>query len=327
MKKGILILLLFSFSLFPQYKSGILITYGDFMNDEIRVAIMDVTSGEINDLGFNKSYLPFIFRQKIFFNSDRFMWSVTGNGKELKQENKGFRGSPSPDGKLLAYYTSTGIEVVDSGLNRVKFLEVDFTPDVHITWLSSSEGLTFSRGGQTFVYHFRYDSIYQIGQSILQPVWHPSSDKFIYTNLSQNNIYSIKMGRGGNTNRNDLYVTGSNSEAFAPQWSPSGKYIAFYSVKKIPELAEELDMIHAEVVVVNSENLKVVASFKNAAYTDGVYPQFSFSPDEHYIYYTGATKFGTGNICIGNLQTGEIKTVDTEEYLDIRFPVAVLVNN
>ncbi|NUN09604.1 MAG: PD40 domain-containing protein [Ignavibacteriaceae bacterium] len=327
MKKVILILLLALINLYPQKNTGVLITYGDFMNDEIRVGVLDIALGEINDLGFNKSYLPFIFQEKVFFNSDRFMWSVNWNGKELKQENKGFRGSPSPDGMLLAYYTSTGIEVVDAQLKRVKFLEVEFTPDVQITWLPSSEGLTFSREGQTFVYNFRQDSIYQIGQSIFQPVWHPKSDKFIYTNLSQNNIYSIKMGKGANTSRNDLYVTGSNAEAFAPQWSASGKYIAFYSIKKIPELAEELDMIHAEIVVVNSENLKVISTFKNAAYTDGVYPQFSFSPDERYIYYTGATKFGTGNICLGNLQTGEIKTVDTEEYLDIRFPVAVFINN
>lgn len=324
MRKGFILIFIAISTLFSQTNKGLVITYGDFIQDEIRVGVLDIKTGRILDLGFNKSYLPYVFRGKVFFNSDRFMWSVSSNGKELKQVNRGFRGSPSPDGAKLAYFTNNGIEVVDSNFSRFKFIEVDFSPDAQITWLPMSSGLTFSRDGQTFVYNFLSDSIYQLGQSVLQPVWHPSNNKFVYTNLSQNGIYSVKLGKGTNCGSNDIYITGSNTEAFAAQWSPSGKYIVFYSVKKIPELAEELDMIHAEIVVVNSDNLRTVASFKNAGFTDGVYPQFSFSDSEDYIYYTGISKFETGQICIGNITTGEIKVIETDDYLDVRFPIAVI---
>ncbi len=313
------ITLIFTASICSQQQ--LVITYGDFVNDEIRVGLLDINTASLTDVGFNKTYLPALLGNLILFNSDRFLWQTGPDGSGLTQLNKGFRASVSPFGDFVAYYSGAGIEICRSDFSLIKKIELDCNPDNQITWLPQNRGLTFFREGQTYAYDFLGDSIYKFGNDTYQPVWYGNSNRFIYTILADDSTYRVKLGNGLNCNTGDRELLPGSAHSFAPQWSNSGDYIAFYRLKPNIEIPTETDILPVELVVVNTNNPRLSAVFDDAGFTDGVFPQFTFSPDDNLIYYTSISKFGTGIIKAGNTRSGETKVIYEDQALDLRFPV------
>ncbi len=321
MKCVVFILFFFVNTIFSQEK--LILTYINYSESEGRVALYNESTGELTDLGFNGTMLPVQFGKKVFFNSDNLIWSCTSEGEELQRIGRGFRISTSYSGKYYSYYDTDGIYVADSSHKIIKIIEVNAFTDVTPTWLLNDSALAYydQEKDECKIFFLYNDSIATFGAMAYQPVQQPRGSLIAYNQAEAGGGYSIILRDGIDTDASVIKINTNYVNSLIPHWSDSGEYLAFITILPDSLQPENSDMYRGQLVLYNpiSQQSKILTS--DFGYTDQVYPQFSFSSDGRFIYYTAIAANGYGEIKKVEIATSKTFPLNIQGCEDVRLPI------
>lgn len=317
----IFLLLLFILSASIHSQEKILYTYVDYKLGEVRAAILNTANKERTDLGFNKTYLPAWLGDKILFNGQNYIWRCNEDGNDLKKITDGFRVSVSADQNLFAFYSKNGISIYDSSLNLFKELDVDAWTDVSITWLKNDSAISYyNLDKQTCYLYFIYeDSVTQFGEYVYHPLQFGS--QVIFNRMDETGLFSVYIHEVDKEIESARKISEADEMAVVPMWSHDGKEICYLRVK--PDSAQNIqsDMFRSELIFYDLEKSTYKILSDDAAFTDQAFPQFTFSQDGEYIFYTAIVENGNGVIKIISLINFEVEQLTDDVWLDERFPI------
>ncbi len=307
-----------SLQVFSQTK--IVFTAIDYPNDEVRAIVCDSSGNNRNELGFNKTYLPVWFNDKILLNSDTFIWECDSSGENLKKLFPGYRASVSNNKKMFAFYDIEGIGIADENGKVIKQIAVNIFEDVAITWSKKDDKLSYFDPDKKICYLFNLtnDSLELFGNSIYHPLWNPKNDLLIFNRARSDGNYSVVMRNGligPETN-----VNNSTENALVPIWSNSGDKIAYLIFQNPVENDPETDIYPCNLVLYDVEKKTTQILSADAAFTDRAFPQMCFDEKDEFIYFTKINEVGLGSIARINLKTLQQETISKDPNLDERFP-------
>ncbi len=297
-----ILLLLFPVLLFAQTKK-IIYTSVDYANNDVRAAICNINGTDKYELGFNKTYLPVWFGNKIIYNSDTFLWMCDTTGKSLKQLNQGYRVSVSHNSKMLAYYSASGIDVLDSSLNIIKKIEVSPWEVITITWTKDNSKVSFYdlNKEKCYLFDIKHDSLITFGDSVYHPLWNPINDKILYNKKTAEGKYDVfvidSLG-----DKKPKKVNKPGEMAVVPIWSKLGDKIAYLVINENPPKKIDSDMLPASLVLYDAENDKRTVLAEDVGFTDQAFPQIDFDENDSYIYFTVINMYGIGSLTRINLK-------------------------
>lgn len=314
----LLLFLFLSFHLFPQTK--ILFTAIDYSSGEVRATICDEYSTNRHDLGFNKTYLPVWFGEKILLNSDNFIWQCDTAGERLTQLFLGYRVSVSNDKKMAAFYTSEGINIADESGKVIKQIFVNTLNDAAITWSRDDDKISYFDPDKQkcFLFNLKNDSIEVFGDSIFHPLWNPTKNYLLFNRALSDGKFNIVVRDLLNGIEFIINKTGEN--ALVPIWSSDGSKIAYLSFKTFLESSPETDLYACDLILFDLEKKSHKKLASNAGFTDKAFPQMSFDEKDEFLYFTLVNDNGLGSIARVNLRSMKQETIGKDNQIDERFP-------
>jgi len=124
-----------------------------------------------------------------------------------------------------------------------------------------------------------------------------------------------------NENQPVNYITPIYENSIVPIWSPSGRFIVYMTLLSKNSI-QNSDFIPARIVLYDTKSKTKQIISEDAGFTEGAYPQFSFSKDERYFYYTAIRENGTGTIIQVDLNSNfEKRILINDSNLDARLPL------
>ncbi len=317
----ILFLILLIQTGFSQNK--ILFTYVDYKNDEVRAAISDDDGENKIDIGFNRTYLPVWFGNKIIYNSANLIWVCDSHGDDLTKIAPGFRASTSKNHSMFAFYNQDGIAVYDSSGKLFKQVSVDPWTEVTITWMKNDSVISFyDIEKQTcYLFNLYMDSIYIFGKNIYHPLEQNNGGKILYNKQLENGTYSVFITDSSTSTSDDYQLTLPDEMCVVPHWSNDGNKLAFLRIKPDSLQTIESDMFLADLILYDITINKFFLLANDAGFTDQAYPQFTFDETDQFIFYTAIHQNGNGYIRKINVDSSEIITITKDFRTDERLPL------
>lgn len=310
--------LLCAISVYPQTK--ILFTAIDYSNGDVRATICDENGGNRHDLGFNKTYLPIWFKDKILLNSDNFIWQCDTTGENLTQLFLGYKASVSNNQKMVAFYSPDGINIADEKGKVVKQIIVNTFTDVSITWSKNDDKISYfdPEKQKCFLFNLENDSIEVFGDSIFHPLWKAGYEHVLYNKASTDGNYKVII-KNELTNISKV-INQMSENAVVPIWSNDGNKIAYLSFKQQIEESVSNDLYSCSLVLYDLLSHKHILIADDAGFTDKAFPQMCFDENDEFIYYTKINELGLGSIARVNLKSFTKETISKDAYIDERFP-------
>jgi hypothetical protein len=310
----------------------IIFTSIDYNTEDVRAVICDFDGSNRIDLGFNKTYLPVWFNDKILFNSDTYMWECDTAGNNLKQLPEGFRISVSNDKTKFAFYNSKGIAISDSSGKIIKQILVDAWEDITITWSKDDEMISFYNPELDICYLFKLsnDSLMVFGDSIYHPLWNKKNDKILYNKITDEGFFDVMLIDSLGS-KNPVRINSEKELAVVPVWSNSGEKIAYLSAAAEPEEEWITDMLTSKLILYDLNTSASIILTERAGFTDQAFPQIFFDENDEYIYFTSINDNGMGALTRINLNflnnsdlSGQlpiqIEIISKDSSVDDRFP-------
>ena len=312
-------LLLLTAILYSQTK--IIFTAIDYSNKEVRAAICDSDGDNRNELGFNKTYLPAWFNDKILLNSDTFIWQCDTSGANLTKLFPGYRVSISNNKKMFAFYDQNGIGISNEKGKIIKQLMVNAFEDVAITWSKEDDKVSYFDPDKKICYLFNLtnDSLELFGDSIYHPLWNPVNDYVLFNRASAENKFEIFLQRSDSA-KSKVIINKKDENAVVPIWSNNGSKIAYLSFKTALDNFPESDLYPCNLVLYDIEKRSSQIISGDAGFTDKAFPQMCFDEQDEYIYFTKINEAGLGSITRINLRTLMEETISKDLNFDERFP-------
>lgn len=315
--------LLFYHLIFPQSK--ILFTSVDYRNNDIRAAICDDLGNNKIDLGFNNTFLPVWFGNDILFNSNNLIWKCDFNGDSLIKLIDGFRISVSNNENMFAFYNNNGIGVANEKGKIFKQIYVDAWNDVTLTWSKGDSLISFFRleDMKCFLFNIINESVIFFGDSVFHPLWNKQNEMIVYNKMRPDETFLIYIKDEINTYNEDRLISTIGEMSIVPIWSNSGNKIAYLTLASNEDQPpiEFTDMLIGTLKIYDIKSRRTQVITEDAAYTDQAFPQFSFSHDDVFIYYTTINNNGNGSIIRINTLTLEKEIISKDENIDERFPL------
>lgn len=319
MKKFLTVyLVLLAIQLYSQTK--IVFTAIDYSINEVRASICDSDGNNRNELGFNKTYLPVWFNDKILLNSDSFIWQCDTSGENLQKLFPGYRASVSNSKKMFAFYDRDGIAIADEKGKVIKQISVNTFQDAAITWTKNDDKVSYFDPEKKICYLFNLttDSLEIFGDSIYHPVWSPKNNFLLYNQALQDGKFSIVLK---NLQTNVKVIVNKNNEnTVVPIWSNTGNKIAYLSFKIAVEDTPESDLIPCSLILYDIASRKSILLSEEAGFTDKAYPQMCFDDEDKFLYFTKINEYNLGSIARVSLLTLQQENISNNASIDERIP-------
>lgn len=313
-------------------QTKIIFTSINYETEDVRAVICDFDGSNRIDLGFNKTYLPVWFKDKILFNSDTYLWECDTAGNNLKQLKEGFRISVSNDQTKFAYYNSRGIAISDSTGKVIKQILVDAWEDITITWSKDDEMISFYNPELDICHLFKLsnDSLIVFGDSIYHPLWNKKNNKILYNQITDEGFFDVMLIDSLGS-QNPIRINLEKELAVVPVWSNSGEKIAYLSAAAEPDDEWRTDMLKSKLILYDLNDSTSIVLTENAGFTDQAFPQIFFDEDDGYIYFTSINDNGMGVLTRINLNylnnndpsnqpQPKIEIISKDPSIDDRFP-------
>lgn len=303
-------------------QSKLVFTSIDYQNDDVRAAICESDGSNRLELGFNKTYLPVWFNNKIILNSDTFIWECDTAGSNLTRLFPGYRVTPSHNQEKFAFYNEDGIGIADVNRKLIKQISVDALNDAAITWSKNDDKVSFfgSEKMKCYLFNLLNDSLETFGDSILHPLWNSSNDYVLYNHALTTDSFEVVLQLDG-INDSKKVISKKDENAVVPIWSNDGNKIAYLSFKSAVEYSQFTDMYSCNLIIyeLGKDTSQVIS--ENASFTDKAFPQMCFDEKDEFIYFTKINKNGIGSIARINLSTLQEEVISKDSNLDERFPL------
>jgi hypothetical protein len=286
----------------------------------VRATICEIDGNNRNELGFNKTYLPAWFKDKILLNSDTFVWQCDTSGENLTKLFPGYRVSISNNKKMFAFYDRDGIGISDEKGKIIKQIAANVFEDAAITWSKNDDKVSFFNPEKKICYLFNLtnDSLEAFGDSVYHPLWNPKNDLILFNRAASNDKFDvvIKNIQSGS----EIIVNKNNENAVVPIWSNEGDKIAYLSFQTVLENSPETDLFACDLVLYDVEKKTAQILSTSAGFTDKAFPQMCFDEKDEFIYFTKINEVGLGSIARINLKSLFQETISKDIKLDERFP-------
>lgn len=301
-------------------QTKIIFTSIDYPNDEVCATICEIDGSNRNELGFNKTYLPAWFNDKVLLNSDNFIWQCDTSGENLIKLFPGYRVSVSNNKKMFAFYDKDGIGISDEKGKIIKQFAVNTFKDAAITWSKKDDKVSFFNPEKEIGYLFNLtnDSLEKFGDSVYHPLWNPKNDLILFNRAASDGKFDVIMKK--NQLGSEIIINKKNENAVVPIWSNGGDKIAYLSFQNVLENSPETDLFACDLVLYDVEKKTAQILSTNAGFTDKAFPQMCFDEKDEFIYFTQINENGLGSIARINLKNLSQETISRDITLDERFP-------
>ncbi len=176
----------------------------------------------------------------------------------------------------------------------------------------------------TFRFNWEEQRNHLFGHYIFHPVYSPDGSKILINVGKVDSNFRVGIvNPDWNENQPINYITSSYENSIVPIWSPSGQFIAYMTLLTKSTIPNS-DFIPARIVLYNTKTKTKEIISEDAGFTEGAYPQFSFSKDERYFYYTAVRENGAGTIVqVDLLKNLEKKILINDPDIDARLPISL----
>lgn len=311
--------ILAAIQLHPQTK--IVFTAIDYPNDEVRAVICDSDGNNRIELGFNKTYLPVWFNDKILLNSDTFIWQCDSSGENLQKLFPGYRAVVSNNKKMFAFYDRDGIGIADASCKVIKQIAVNAFEDAAITWAKNDDKVSYFDPEKkiSYLFNLKNDSLEIFGDSIYHPLWNPRNELVLYNQTLHDEKFCVVVKNIKSDSKN--VISGQNENAVVPIWSSAGNKIAYLSFRTPIENSPQSDIFPCNLILYDLENKVSTILTSEAGFTDKAFPQMCFDERDEFLYFTKINENNLGSIARINLKTFKQETISVNMLLDERFPL------
>jgi len=319
-------ILLFLFFLFFSKEficqEKLIFTYIDHINGELRAALYDNNTNERLDLGFNNTFLPIWYGNRILLNSQSFIWISDASAKDYTKVCVGFKAAASNLTNKFAVYTPMGISIYDSNLNVQKKIDVDYSDNVSLTWLFNDSVISFFDADKesTVFYYLDRDSVSVFGQGVYHPVWNPKTNEILYNKKNESG-FGVFLTTERKVSDFDRMISFGDEYSIVPIWSNKFDKIAYFRIKEDSLQIYKSDLILADIILYDFLKDKYYLIADDAGYTDQAYPQFTFDINDENIFYTAISEYSLGMICKVNISTQQKIILTKDLKIDERLPL------
>jgi Tol biopolymer transport system component len=255
---------------------------------------------------------------QILFNGRSFIWKCDAEGNELHKVVPGARASVSHSQDKFACYSDTGIYIVSAGGEILKRLELEVWRDITITWSPDDSWISFFDEAKniTMRYFLANDSVAELGKNIYQPVWNNRGDAFVYNREEPDGVFGVYISSPAGTKK----ISNEKQNAFVPIWSNKNDLIAYLEI--LPDSLQKgySDLLRSRLVLYDLQSATCTLAAEDAGFTDQVFPQFTFSENDEWIYYTGIDDRGYGRIMRLSVNSHQEEIILRGDTKDYRFP-------
>ncbi|NPV11768.1 MAG: hypothetical protein HPY57_08270 [Ignavibacteria bacterium] len=315
--------LLLSIFIFSNLFAQIVFTGYDRLNESVKAFYLNLENEQLTELSYANSYLPRCLNgNQIVLNIGNSIFKVDKFRERQDYFFEGYMPVVSRSGKFVAAYSQKGIIVADSTGKVLSTLEVDYWSKVTPIFSYDEKSIFYydKKREATFRFDLEKQTNTLFAHNLIHPVYSPDGGKLLLNIGKTDSNFRIGIVQSDwSENLPINYITSVYENAIVPIWSPSGRYIAYMTLltnKKI----ENSDLIPANIILYDTRNGSKQIITDDAGFTEGAYPQFSFSPDEKYFFYTSIRDNGTGTIVQFDLSNFSKKILITDPELDARIP-------
>lgn len=305
----------------------IVFTAVDKLTQSVKAFYLDIKNEQISELSFGNSYLPrWLNEEFIVLNIGNSIFKVDRYRQRQIYFFDGYMPVISRSGRYIAAYSQNGITVADSTGKILRVIEVDYWSKVTPIFSFDEKSIFYydKKREATFQFNWEKQTNQLFAHHVFHPLHSPDGDKLLINigKIDSNFRVGIVNSDWGE-NQPINFITSNYENSVVPIWSPSGKYIA-YMILVSKSTYPNSDLIPAKIVFFDLKTKIKQIIAEDAGFTEGIYPQFSFSNDEKYFYYTGIRENGTGTIVQVDLQSDFSKKIllnDSE--IDSRIPLCI----
>lgn len=321
MKKVLLLILIFTANLSAQ----IVFTGFDRLIESVKAFYLDVETEQLKELSYSNSYLPrWLNENYIVLNVGNSIFKVDKFREKQIFFFEGYMPVVSKSGKFVAAYSQKGITIADSTGKILNVLEVDYWSKITPIFSYDEKSIFYydKKREATFKFNWEEQTNHLFAHFVFHPVYSPDGQKILINVGKVDSNFRVGIVNSNwNENQPINYITSPYENSIVPIWSPSGNYIAYMTLLSKNTISNS-DFIPARIVLYDVHKRTKEIITEDAGFTEGAYPQFSFSKDERYFYYTAIRENGTGTIVQVDLQNNlEKKSLINDQNIDARLPL------
>ncbi len=316
--------LLFSLLLISSLYAQIVFTGYDKLNESVKAFYLNLESEQLIELSYANSYLPrWLNEDYIVLNIGNSIFKVDKFRQLQDYFFEGFMPVVSRSGKYIAAYSKMGIVVADSSGKVLSLLEVDYWSKVTPIFSYDEKAIFYYDKNReaTFKFDWKNQTNKLFAQNLIHPISSPDGKRILINTGKMDTNFRIGIVSDDWKENSPInYISSVYENSVVPIWSPSGRYIAYMTLLTNKKL-ENSDLIPANIILYDTKNGSKQIIADDAGFTDGAFPQFSFSQDEKYLFYTSIRENGTGTIVQLNLSDFSKKILIADPNLDARIPL------
>ncbi len=322
MMRVFLIVLILLSNLFGQ----IVFTAVDRLTQSVKAFYLDANSEQITELSYGNSYLPrWLNEEYIVLNIGNSIFKVDKYRQRQIYFFDGYMPVVSRSGKYIAAYSQNGITIADSTGKILRVIEVDYWSKVTPIFSFDEKSIFYydKKREATFKFNWEEQTNQLFAHYIFHPLYSPDGEKLLINIGKIDSNFRVGIVNHDWTENQPInYITSTYENSVIPIWSPSGKYIA-YMILLSKTTYSNSDLIPAKIVLFDTKSKIKQIIAEDAGFTEGIFPQFSFSNDEKYFYYTAIRENGTGVIVQVDLLSNFSKKVLLNDLeVDSRIPLS-----
>ncbi len=321
MKNIFIWLAVFKLSLWGQ----IVFTGVDRLTESVKAFYLNVETEQLTELSYSNSYLPrWLNENQIVLNIGNSIFKVDKFRERQIYFFEGYMPAVSNSGKYIAAYSPKGITIADSTGKILRVLEVDYWSKITPIFSHDEKSVFYYDKKREATFKFDWEKLtnHLFAHYVFHPVYSPDGSKLlINTGKVDSNFRVGIVDTNWNENQPVNYITPIYENSIVPIWSPSGRFIAYMTLLS-KNAIQNSDFIPARIVLYDTKSKTKQIISEDAGFTEGAYPQFSFSKDERYFYYTAIRENGTGTIIQIDLNSNfEKRILINDSNLDARLPL------
>lgn len=316
--------LLFTLLFFVNLSAQIVFTGYDRLSESVMAFHLNLENEQLTGLSYANSYLPrWLNENYIVLNIGNSIFKVDKFREKQTFLFEGFMPVVSRTGKYIASYSQKGIVVADSSGKILSILEVDYWSKVTPIFSYDEKSIYYYDKNReaTFKFDWANQTNKLFAHNVIHPVSSPDGKKILINIGKMDSNFRVGIVLSDwKENEPINYISSAYENSIVPIWSPSGRYIAYMTLITNKKL-EDSDLIPANIILYDTGNGSKQIIADDAGFTEGAFPQFSFSQDEKYFFYTSIRENGTGTIVQINLTDYSKKVLIADPNLDARIPL------
>jgi hypothetical protein len=328
--KKIFLFTLIAYFISVDLSAQIVFTGFDRLRESVTAFYLNLENEQLTELSYANSYLPrWLNENYIVLNIGNSIFKVDKFRDKQSFLFEGFMPVVSRSGKYIAAYSQKGIIVADSTGKILSILEVDYWSKATPIFSYDEKSIFYYDKNReaTFKFDWENQTNKLFAHNVIHPLSSPDGKKILINSGKMNTNFRVGIvSSDWKENEPINYITSAYENSIVPIWSPSGRYIAYMTLLTNKKL-ENSDLIPANIILYDTRNGSKQIITDDAGFTEGAFPQFSFSQDEKYLFYTSIRENGTGTIVQFNLTDFSKKILIADPDLDARIPLYLNVTS